>query len=169
MKKLLAALLVAAPSFAMADGSIQLGFNRDIDAKSDGTATTLIANYKRNDCNINAHIEAYKIESDFDQYTVAGGYFRKSGELAYAVSIGARSVEIFDNEETEAIVKLDTQYNVLYAEIVAGDGILDTRYGVRVHHSGGIAVDFGWRRNKADTDELKFDVTGAELAIGYAF
>lgn len=164
MKKLIAALLLL-PSFAFAGGNIQLGGHRDLDAHSDGSATTLSANYKDG---ITAHFEAYQIESDYDQYTLTAGYAFETENTTLAASIGARSLEAGSVDETEAVVKLDAQYKPLYLEIVAGDGIEDTRAGLRIEQ-GHFGVDIGYRRNKIDTDELQFDITGLELKIGYAF
>jgi hypothetical protein len=167
MKKLIAALLLL-PSFAFAGGNIQLGGHRDIDAHSDGSAATLSANYKCDKHNVAAHFEAYQIESDYDQYTLAIGYAVKTENASFAASIGARSFEAGDVDETETIVKLDTQYKPLYLEVVAGDGIEDTRAGLRIEQ-GHFGVDIGYRRNKVDTDELQLDITGLELKVGYVF
>lgn len=167
MKKIIAAILLL-PSFAVAGGNIQLGGHRDLDAHSESSATTLSANYKCDKHSVAGHFEAYQIESDYDQYTLAAGYAHETENTTLAASIGARSLEAGDFDETEAVLKLDAQYKPLYLEIVAGDGIEDTRAGLRIEQ-GHFGVDIGYRRNKVDIDELQFDVTGLELKIGYVF
>lgn len=179
MKKLIIALLLALPAFASAEVAITAGAHISFEKEIDDEAPLIAVDAEFG--NIVAGVEAYQLDDDYDQYTAYAGMAFKSGDAGAQVAIGARKAELDGEDKTEAVIKLTAHYAVLFVDVVAGDGFTDTKAGMRGTING-LVFSAAWRENRVEfydytfefdgeqfKSDVKFDVGGPELTIGYAF
>lgn len=179
MKKLLAALLFTIPAIASAEVAVTAGMHISFENEIDEEAKVFAIDSDINHAAFG--FEAYRLDEDYDQYTAYAGMGFKWGETGLDVAIGARRAELVKERKTEGIIKLSANYAILFIDVVAGDGFTDTKAGMKGTING-FVFSAAWRENRVEFEDykfefdgeefksdVKFDVGGPELAIGYAF